>query len=214
MKSSEEMINSLFERRAKYAAEEKSQMISTKKISVIVAAIIFVFALSNGITYAANGEAWISSVWNHTFVHNPNSGKDDGDEYTFEGDGYSIQIQQLPMYDEAGKYVGGGYGLATKGVDIIVENDNYILTFGDNRFDISDQIKEKEYAFLKIFISDRLTVCVVEQIREGSLETSKIVYLPAFYDYDFEIQKPMDIFTHCGIITPEEIEAAPLYYAK
>ena len=211
MKSSEEMINSLFERRANYAAEVKGHMISTKKISVIVAAIIFVFALSNGITYAANGEAWISSVWNHAFIHNPNSGKDDGDMYTFEGNGYSIQIQQLPKLDEEGKIVAWGAGTATQGVDIIIEDDNIILTFGDNRFDISDQIREKEYAFLKVSVSDRIMVCVVEQLTEKP--KSEIIYTPGFYDYDF-IKQTAGINVHCGAITLEEIESAPLYYAK
>ena len=143
-------------------------------------------------------------------MHNPNSGKDDGDYYTFEGNGYSIQIQQLPLYDEEGRIVSAGYGTATQGVDISINNNNIVLSFGDNKFDIGDQIRKKEYAFLKISISDRIMVCVVEQSREEP--TYEIVYLPTFYDYDFAIQ--LGIYTRYERITPEEIEAAPLYYAK
>ena len=191
----------------------KRYMTAARKAAVIAAAVVLVFALSNGITYAANGQPWIVGLWNHTFVYNPNTGEDDMNQYTYEGDGYSIQIQQAAVYGEDGKLAEFSGGGGSEGVKIIDENNSILLTFGDNSFDITDQINEKGYAFLKISVSDRLIVFLVEpMVPEPS--DNNIVYFPMFYDYDIFVNNSPGVPTINGFINSEEIKAAPLYYAK
>lgn len=186
------------------------------RIVIAVSAVILALILTNIISYAANGEAWITGVWKHAFVNNPNTGKDDMDQYTFEGDGYYIQVQHASVYDTEGNFAGSAGGGVINGVDVINDNDSLYLTFGSNKFDLTDQIKEKGYALLKISISDRVMVCVVtlHEIHSatGENETNSI-YLPYFYDYDYVLNNEYDVIGSDGFISKEDIAAAPVYYA-
>ena len=205
-------------------AGKRKNMTPIRKTAVIAAAVILCFGISNGITYAASGNAWIVGVWQHMTER----GSFNGSAYTedtsvYTGNGFKLQIVTI-QNDEDDRPL--GFGIVTEGVALEQRSGSFFLCFGENEIDLTDQIGcyEKDEmstaAVAKIDLNGRLIVAHVVDNREylqylkekePNAASNQPEYMTEFYEYEAFIKS---IAPHIGKQFADVLENAEVFYAK